>query len=236
MSFIITVYTNEGIIMASDSRTTYTTSEIKNDGSIIYRQGVQITDSTYKTFICNKRIGLSTCGDASINDMPIAGFIDEFIASEISEDSSVEEIAKASLSYFSKFTPVLKTNFIIAGYNADDSKQHIVRTFVSDNKYVATDTSMPGVVWDGESGTLIKLIKPVSLKNEEGSYLDLPYNIIGFNYFTLQDAIDFAEYAVDVTIKTMAFQNCVKTVGGSIDILAIKPSGAFWVKRKELHA
>lgn len=29
MSFIITVYTNEGIILASDSRITYTTTETK---------------------------------------------------------------------------------------------------------------------------------------------------------------------------------------------------------------
>ena len=48
--------------------------------------------------------------------------------------------------------------------------------------------------------------------------------------------INFAEYAVDATIKTMSFQDCVKTVGGPIDILAIKPSGAFWIQRKELHA
>lgn len=58
---------------------------------------------------------------------------------------------------------------------------------------------------------------------------------IGFNYFTLQDAIDFAQYAVDSTIKTMFFQDRVKTVGGPIDILAIKPSGTFWVQRKELQ-
>jgi len=34
MSFIITVYTNEGIIMASDSRTTYTVTNKLADGTI----------------------------------------------------------------------------------------------------------------------------------------------------------------------------------------------------------
>ena len=58
MSFIITVYTNEGIIMASDSRTTYSNQTVLPNGEIRHNFGVQITDTTYKTFICNLRIGL----------------------------------------------------------------------------------------------------------------------------------------------------------------------------------
>ena len=94
MSFIITVYTNEGIIMASDSRTTYTNTLKGKDGTVIQRIGVQITDTTYKTFVCNSRIGLSTCGTASINSMPIAGFIENFISEKVTEESSVEEVAQ----------------------------------------------------------------------------------------------------------------------------------------------
>ena len=51
-----------------------------------------------------------------------------------------------------------------------------------------------------------------------------------------QDAVDFAKFAVEVTAKTISFQNRGKTVGGPVDILAIKPSGAFWVQHKEIHA
>lgn len=193
MSFIITVYTNEGIIMASDSRTTYTTTKTLSDGTVEKNVGVQLTDTTYKTFKCNSRIGLSTCGTASINDMPIAGF------------------------------------------NASDNKQHISRVYVGSNQVKAEDISIPGAIWDGEIDVLQRIIKKVGLKNNDGTYSDLNFYGIGFNYFTLQDAIDFAQYAVDSTIKTMFFQNRVKTVGGPIDILAIKPSGTFWVQRKELQ-
>ena len=235
MSFIITVYTNEGIIMASDSRTTYTTTETDADGSKIIKQGTQITDSTYKTFMCNKRIGLSTCGDASINNMPIAGFIDEFIMDNVTDDTSVEDVATAVLKYFSNFNPIPNTRFIIAGYDKDN-KQHISRVYVGTSQNTVIATDVPGVIWDGEVDILKRLIKNIGVKLADGTYEDQPKFTIDFNYFTLQDAVDFAEYAVDVTIKTMAFQSRVKTVGGPIDILAIKPSGAFWVKRKELHA
>ena len=235
MSFIITVYTNEGIIMASDSRTTYTTTKTLSDGTVEKNVGVQLTDTTYKTFKCNSRIGLSTCGTASINDMPIAGFIEEFIAEKVTDNSSVEEVAQALLTFFSQYLPVPNTHFIVAGYNASDNKQHISRVYVGSNQVKAEDISIPGAIWDGEIDVLQRLIKKVGLKNSDGTYSDLNFYGIGFNYFTLQDAIDFAQYAVDSTIKTMFFQNRVKTVGGPIDILAIKPSGTFWVQRKELQ-
>ncbi|OUQ75915.1 hypothetical protein [Flavonifractor sp. An100] len=236
MSFIITVHTNEGIIMASDSRTTYTNTSREKDGTVIQRIGVQITDTTYKTFVCNSKIGLSTCGTASINAMPIAGFIEDFIAQKITEESSVEEVAQELLAFFAQYTPLPGTNFVVAGYNKDDLKQHISRVYIATKQIVPIAINAPGVVWDGETDTLMRLVQNVALKKQENTYSDLVFYPIGYNYFTLQDAINFAEYAVDVTIKTMAFKDCVKTVGGPIDILAIKPSGAFWIQRKELHA
>ena len=57
-----------------------------------------------------------------------------------------------------------------------------------------------------------------------------------WEFFTLQDSIDFAEYAIKTTIDAMKFQRRVKTVGGPIDVLVIKPTGAQWISRKELHS
>lgn len=236
MSFIITVYTNEGIIMASDSRSTYTTTTKLPDGKIEKKIGVQITDTSYKTFQCNARIGLSTCGTASINNMPIAGYIEKFISQKVTDDSSVEEVSRGLLDFFSKFLPIPNTHFIVAGYNKGDTKQHVTCVYIASNQIQENCTDVPGAIWDGEIDVLRRLIKKVAVKNEDGTYDEQDYYNIGFNYFTLQDAIDFAQYAVDCTIKTMFFQDRVKTVGGPIDILVIKPDGAFWVQHKKLHA
>lgn len=59
---------------------------------------------------------------------------------------------------------------------------------------------------------------------------------VAWEFFTLQDGIDFATYAIKTTIDTMRFQSVPKTVGGPIDILVIKPDeGTKWIARKELH-
>lgn len=234
MSFIITVHTNEGIIMASDSRTTYNTSNISPDGIITNFIGVQMTDTTYKTFLCNPRIGISTCGAADINNIPIAGYIEKFISEKVTNESSVDSISYGLIEYFSKYT--LSTNFIVAGYDKGDLTPKVNQVFIANGNVKSHNTSSPGAVWDGEITTLSRLVVPIGFRQPDGSYIDVENHGIAFNFFTLQDAINFAEYAVDVTIKTMAFETCAKTVGGPIDILAIKPDGAFWIQRKELHA
>ena len=78
MSFLIAVHVNEGIVLASDRRTTYTNTQTVK-GKVIQCIGIHTTNSTDKTFICPNKAGISTCGDASLLGKPITGFIQEMI-------------------------------------------------------------------------------------------------------------------------------------------------------------
>lgn len=238
MSLIIAIYTHEGIVMASDSRSTGSLTSINPDGSVQYALGSQITDTTYKTFLCNERIGISTCGNGAINNIPIVRYIEKFISEQPKDESTIEKVSQSLATYFNTIAPGLTLHFIVAGYDDNNTViKHIKLENTNANLPIINniDTSAPGALWDGEFLTLSKLLQPMYIKNDNG-YSLLPNNSIEWKYFTLQDAIDFAKYAIDVTIKTMAFQNCVKTVGGPIDILVIKQDKAFWIARKELHA
>ena len=63
---------------------------------------------------------------------------------------------------------------------------------------------------------------------------DLPFEEILWGYFTLQDAVDFARYAVETTIQTMHFKNVIETVGGAVDILVITPDETKWLQKEYL--
>jgi len=53
---------------------------------------------------------------------------------------------------------------------------------------------------------------------------------------TIQDAIDFAIYAVRTTIDTMRFQARSKNVGGPVDVLLISSDEPpRWIQRKEFR-
>lgn len=250
MSLIITIYSGEGIVMASDSRTTFNTQDFNplpdGKGAIITNhQGVHFSDSTYKTFVANKRIGISTCGAAGIDGKPLTGFIESFIHDRITDDTDIADVPAMLLQHFRSFNPIPDIIFQVAGYSSKDSvlTQKLFIVSVVPNQIDELNTSSQGAVWNGETEILSRVINSVWMQriaqNDQGEAIVLYDEIkappIPWNFFSLQDCIEFATYAINITIETMRFQQRLKTVGGPIDILIIKPDGAFWAAHKTLH-
>lgn len=144
--------------------------------------------------------------------------------------------------HFRGYDPVPTTGFHVAGYEADSNglKPRLFRVIPSKNQSTLLNPprndGQPsyGASWDGESDILVRLIQPVFLRDKNGNYSALPHYAIPWAFFNLQDAIDFAVYAIRATIESVRFQPRAKTVGGPIDVLVIKPSESKWISRKEL--
>lgn len=235
MSFLIAVYVNEGMVLASDRRTTYNNKET-NGNIIIERLGIHSSNSTDKTFLCPNNAGISTCGESSLLGRPITGFIQSMIREKIKDDTKVEDMPQIIIDYFQAMNQAPDTNFFVAGYDLTDSgqAQRLYQVNVKSKISIPCDTTTQGAVWYGETYTLTRLIQDVALKNEDGTYSDLPNEYILWNYFTLQDAVDFARYAVETTIQTMRFKNVIETVGGEVDILVITPEKTWWLQKENL--
>lgn len=88
MSFIIAVHVKEGMVLAGDSRTTYTQTAKSGDVTTI-KIGTHTTDTTNKVFLCPNNIGIATCGDASLDGVPITGYIESFIREHINQDTDI---------------------------------------------------------------------------------------------------------------------------------------------------
>jgi hypothetical protein len=69
-------------------------------------------------------------------------------------------------------------------------------------------------------------------QDASGNYKQVPFYGVPWTWFTLQDAIDFAIYAVRFTADTIKFTTRLRTVGGPIDVLTIRPGGAEWLQQK----
>ena len=237
MSFIIAVHVKEGMVLAGDSRTTYTQTAKSGDVTTI-KIGTHTTDTTNKVFLCPNNIGISTCGDASLDGVPITGYIESFIREHINQDTDIINVPQMLINYFHTTPKVPDTNFLVVGYRLENDipSQQIFWLNVKDESISPIDTTFPGARWDGETQTLSKIIQNTYMRDEDGKEISLGETKVSWGLFTLQDAIDFAQYAVDVTIKTMHYSSVVETVGGPIDILVIKPERSFWIQHKELHA
>jgi hypothetical protein len=234
------MYVREGIVMAADSRLTLNRQEQQGPATTVNLSVAQ-SDSNYKLFVSPCGIGISTYGAADIAGVPIAGYVDSFMATELQQPpASVQEAAQLLAAHFGAFQPPPATQFHVAGYSSPaegESQQEVWHVDVPSgavNKM--NDGTNQGASWGGESDVLGRLIQPVAQVDAAGQVVQLfPYLQIPWEFFTLQDAVDFAVFAVRSTIEAIRFQPRAKTVGGPIDVLVIRPAGAGWVQRKELH-
>ena len=91
----------------------YSSTVNNPDGSKDNLIGVQTTDTTYKTFLCQERIGISTCGAGDIGGVPLTGYIEDFITKETDTESTVDSVSEGLLQYFSKFSPLPATVLLL---------------------------------------------------------------------------------------------------------------------------
>lgn len=238
MSFVITLYVREGIVMASDSRLTMHATRREGDNQIV-QLAVGLSDSGNKVFLTPGKVGIAIFGAADVQGVPISGYVESFMCEQLGEGScGVDQVPQELVDHFRQLPGPPDTGFLVAGYKTVErvSEQQIWEVSVGSGKIARVNHGgLPGASWRGETDVLTRLIQPVAVQ-EAGEWKPLPHHPIQWGFFTLQDAIDYAVYAVQVTIDTMRFHPRPKTVGGPIDVLIIKPDEAFWVQRKTLRA
>ena len=207
MSLIVTLYVPEGLVIAGDSRLTLTwTTKTDNTEQL---HSVTASDANTKIFTINDKFG-------------------------------IDQLPQLLIDFFGKISGNPKTYFYTMGYKVENgiSIPYVYYVNIADNTYnrvnVANGQTFHGANWGGEVEVLQRILNTVKIKQGD-HWIDLPDNPLTFNFMPLQDAIDFAVYAVRTTIETIRFQQKAKTVGGPIDVIVIRPNEApQWIKRKEL--
>ena len=249
MSFIITISVQEGIVMATDSRTTYS-QIVKSDEKNITNLAVGSSDHTDKLFVFenlknNIKVGVSWHGQAHTGIMQIPVLINEFGQNFKDFDQKIENPQEIPELFFEfireKLGDIsarkLETGFHIACYMKIDGKNlPFVYDIKMKNKNVTllSQDENPVISWNGEGDILSRLIHPVAL-NQNGSFTELPFFPVHAQFFSLMDAVEFALFSVSITKKMMKFQQRATTVGGETEVLVLYPHGEHkWVKKKSL--
>lgn len=218
MSIMCTVYVPEGIVMAADSRMTGNIAVKTPDGKMQQQGMFSLSDNAQKVFLLSKvKVGISSCGTAVLENKTISDYLRIFEIEEVSKKDSVTDVAKKLQAYAYKFFP--HVNFFVCGYDEDEPFVYDVgkelKRINMDNgniRYAST--------WSGEQLAVTKLLN------------SQPPTPINHNLMPLKDAVDFAEFLIDVTIKLQRFEMKPKTCGGDIDVLVLTKDDAFWHKHK----
>jgi len=235
MSFTVTVYVPEAIVMASDSRQTLT---LKGKVETVN------SDFTYKTFLLlEQEVGVSTFGQAAMGNVSVQSQVERFAEEVVEDKDDVEAVARKLVKHLHGKHPKADTGFYVAGYKREGkaSVPHVYHCHVSKNQVQRRNVSPQtgdvtyGATWAGQVDVITRLLKAKQVLGPEGQLMEITGARINWHLMNAQDAIDFAIYAVRTTIDTMRFEARPKNVGGPIDVLLLTPQGSRWIQRKELH-
>ncbi len=154
-----------------------------------------------------------------------------------------ETLARSLIAYLHDKYPQADTGFYVAAYRREGraSVPHVYYCHVSKNQVQRRNVNPQtgevtyGATWAGQVDVITRLLKAKQVVGPDGQLLEITGARINWHLMNVQDAIDFAIYAVRTTIDTMRFEARPKNVGGPIDVLLIAPQGSRWIQRKELH-
>lgn len=218
MSIMCSVYVPEGIVIAADSRMTGNIMMKTPDGKTQQQGTFAISDNAQKVFLLNKvRVGIASCGLAILENKTVSDYLRLFEIEEVRPKDNVTDVAKKLQAYAYKYFP--SVHFFVCGYEEEEPFVYDVskelRRINMDNGRIKYASS-----WSGEQVAITKLLN------------SQPPTPVNHDLMPLKDAVDFAEFLIDVTIKLQRFEMKPKTCGGAIDVLVLTKDSAFWHKHK----
>ncbi|MCO7127835.1 hypothetical protein NIE88_18980 [Sporolactobacillus shoreicorticis] len=262
MTLDVSIKINDGIVLATDSATTFSQGP---NGEVVH-----VYKNANKVFHLHKQlpVGIFTFGAANIGDASIGTLIKDYRRTITENDDvkidtneyTVEQLARGFNEFIiSKYHNCYKQvkpalGFQIAGYGSHKDYPEIWEISLPDsgskpNPWLRQGEKETGSSWRGQPEAMVRLIKgfapelPSILKicgiddNTVGKVMGfLTQNLevpMVVPAMPIQDAIDLAEFYIQTTKKYIRFSPGAQTVGGPIEIAAItKHEGFKWIKRK----
>ena len=237
MSIMVSVFVPDGIVMAADSRQTVGITAVKpvngaqgTETRILNRMDrpgqpgfpagtiISQSDNAQKIMLLSKvKVGISACGIGILDGKNVSDYIRTFEINELTSADDVTSVAEKLHKYAFKYFP--QVNFFVCGYQNDEPFVYIVNKEIKRSN-IENGRMRYASIWSGEQAAITKLLN--------GN----PPMMINHVLMPLKDAIDFADFLVDATIKSQRFEMKPATCGGDIDILVLTKDDSFWFRHK----
>lgn len=266
MTIVVGVAAPDGLILAADSRMTYTPDGAEGRTRVA-------SDYTQKVFSVCGRFGVACYGAGFVEDKTIAGQMADFEAllGKPKPDLGLDEFASGLRTFFEdrvrkdlaaagtpwKRGDKWRLGFLVAGYDTAGIVGYLrdVRVPEAGGPWIfpsGPSTSNVGPTWRGQDDVLNRLMAGVDsdLLVASGVHVpeDLEEALAGLEYnvmrpITTQDAVDCAVFLIETTIGMQRFHDGTRArpggvpgCGGPIRILHIARGAVEWISRPTVSA
>jgi hypothetical protein len=254
VTIVVAAAAPDGIVLASDSRTTLTSG----------RRHRIASDHARKLFAPCDGIGIATFGTALINEQTISGIVEEFVASRSERaGTAVMEVSEDLASYFTQVLgdarptpPPGVLGFLVAGYDTG-GVGHVVEVLLppSDDRKAVLEHNITtrggGVLFRGRTTYVRRMLEGYDRDGFTRSDVALPGDVehelqrLGYQLnktISAQDALDLAAFIVRMTIDmerltdgTYAQPGDIPACGGPMQALLVTRTGTDWLVRPSLR-
>ncbi len=254
MTIAIAIASTTGVVIGADSRTT--AHFVTQAGGLVTRS---VTDFAEKAAILNHHVAAATFGWAGA-----CGRLLDYHMRDFSQTLDLEDPLEVVVPKLSAFSEHLYGRSLAAGAQAVANQDDVAFGFLtggrrSDGTFGVSMVLAPGarigdyspsigspmVVWQGMSYPLARWLK--------GADPRIPFDAVtrakvdGYEYRlslgdSLQEMVDFACFAMKLTVDTERFTNGIAiepngldACGPPFDIALVSDKGAEWLARKKLR-
>jgi len=196
------------------------------NSQITTQTNILLSDAADKVFLVHKRFGIGTYGEAFINGLPVAHYVEQFQSQPAGQTASTQQFASDLLQYFRSLQPVPNISFLVVGYDANDP--WVIDVNMQNNTMQRVNIDSPntnqvdyGIARGGEKDVVNRLLSDPQLTPP-------------FQVMNLQDAVDYSRHLIRSTIDQMKFEPRFATVGGFIDTLVVTSREVRFLTHKTL--
>ena len=255
MTVCVAIKVHDCIVFAADSAVSLTTTS-QGDMSVVsnvWKHGLKVFNLHRDLPIVAMTAGLGNFGSMSISNL--AKDLRIRLMEKLCQNSyTIAEVANDAQLYFqdeykrSHAIPVQyhSFEFWIGGYGHDNKHGEIWKIKIRNGQWldpaqlVKPETSHH-IVWGGQVQAISRLLLGYDLQipqalNLDASQLSAFQTPLVNPSMPVQDAIDLADFLVDMTKRYVAFLPRADTVGGETDIATVtKHEGFRWIRRKHYY-
>ena len=223
MALAITIFIQDGILMASDA---LDVSYIRNteEGPFL----PYVSRAAEHTLLCPNGAGLSFCGATTYRGAPMAASVKEFIRARIKPDTRVDDIPWMLFDHYYSSGEVPRVSFLLAGYQ--DGEQKVSKLRLETKACEVMNTKSKGIAWTGEASFLTRVLMPLRIgEGEQSKVLSKPE--LPWGLFSLGEAERLARFLVDGSADFASFKAGIPQVGKLSDLLLLTPNGSRFLIR-----
>ena len=267
MTVCVAIKVHDCIVFAADSAVSLSSTDLSGHSVIanVWEHGAKVFNLHKKLPIVAMTAGLGQFGPASISNLakdlrielsnPAGNALDE-------RTYSIEQVAERALAFFGDRYRSLQPQpanphsfeFWVGGYGANNSRGEIWKLEIRDGNIspkiqLAKAEDDQQLIWGGQYSAISRLIlgcdPMLHMTLEQKGHTKRDISLMTQPLVTplvhssmpVQDAINLADFLVDITKKYFAFLPGANVVGGDTDIATVtKHEGFKWIKRKYYYS